>query len=225
MGSKISETNGGTPVAPASGDLFAAARGSGNVPIDYDELVDAIIGKIYPVGSLYTSTLSTNPATLLGFGTWEAFGEGRVWVGRDAMDTDFDTAEETGGSKTSAALLAHTHSVTDAGHNHTQDSHNHTQDAHTHTVTDPGHVHAISTGTTDGAVGRVDSSSSAQAATFNTNSATTGITNQNATATNQSATATNQAATTGVTVDSAGSGSSFSILPPYIVVYAWKRAA
>ena len=35
----------------------------------------------------------------MGFGTW-AFGAGKVPVGIDSSDTDFDTAEETGGAKT-----------------------------------------------------------------------------------------------------------------------------
>ena len=64
---------------------------------------------VYPIGSIYiNATNSTNPATLLGFGTWTAFGAGKVMVGLDSGDTDFDTAEETGGSKTSA-LPDHTH--------------------------------------------------------------------------------------------------------------------
>ena len=55
----------------------------------------------YPVGSIYMNASdSTNPSTLLGFGTWVAFGAGRVPVGIDSSDTDFDTAEETGGAKT-----------------------------------------------------------------------------------------------------------------------------
>ena len=55
----------------------------------------------YPVGSIYmNATVATNPGTLLGFGTWTAFGAGKVPVGIDASDTDFDTAEETGGAKT-----------------------------------------------------------------------------------------------------------------------------
>ena len=55
----------------------------------------------YPVGSIYMNASdSTNPSTLLGFGTWVAFGAGRVPVGIDSGDTDFDTAEETGGAKT-----------------------------------------------------------------------------------------------------------------------------
>lgn len=68
-----------------------------------------IFEKIYPVGSIYiNAAVSTNPATLLGFGTWAAFGAGKVPVGIDSSDTDFDTAEETGGSKTST-LPNHTH--------------------------------------------------------------------------------------------------------------------
>lgn len=66
--------------------------------IVWSELLD----KIYPVGSIFMSaTLSTASAvaTALG-GTWVAWGAGRVPVGVDAGDGDFDTAEETGGEKT-----------------------------------------------------------------------------------------------------------------------------
>ncbi len=59
----------------------------------------AAVELIYPVGSLYTSALATNPGTILGFGTWVVFGAGRVMVGIDSGDTDFDVGEETGGSK------------------------------------------------------------------------------------------------------------------------------
>ena len=72
--------------------------------------------QVYPVGSIYiNASVSTNPGTLLGFGTWTAFGEGRVPVGINSSDSDFDTAEETGGSKThtltTAELPSHTHQV------------------------------------------------------------------------------------------------------------------
>lgn len=73
----------------------------------------AIIQAIYPVGSLYVSTLTTNPATLLGFGTWVEFGVGKVIVGQDASDASFNTIEETGGSK-DIATSTHTHTVTAA---------------------------------------------------------------------------------------------------------------
>ena len=72
---------------------------------------------VYPVGSIYTSVVATNPATLLGVGTWAAFGAGKVMVGIDSGDTDFDTVEETGGAKTDSHTLttseipSHTHTT------------------------------------------------------------------------------------------------------------------
>ena len=76
----------------------------------------ATLQAVYPVGSIYiNAAVSTNPATLLGFGTWAAFGAGRVMVGIDSTDTDFDTAQETGGSKThtltTSELPSHTHTL------------------------------------------------------------------------------------------------------------------
>lgn len=78
-----------------------------------------VMALAYPVGSIYiNATDDTNPATLLGFGTWSAFGAGRVMVGFDSGDTDFDAAEETGGAKTHTLttdeMPAHTHSITTA---------------------------------------------------------------------------------------------------------------
>ncbi len=74
---------------------------------------------VYPVGSIYTSVVATNPATLLGVGTWAAFGAGKVPVGIDSSDTDFDTVEETGGAKTHtlsiAEMPAHGHSQNSSG--------------------------------------------------------------------------------------------------------------
>jgi len=58
----------------------------------------------YPVGCVYTSVVSTNPSSLFG-GTWVAFGAGRVLVGRDSSDSDFNTSQETGGSKTDSHAL------------------------------------------------------------------------------------------------------------------------
>jgi microcystin-dependent protein len=65
-----------------------------------DESIHFTLSTVYPVGCIYTSTVATNPATLFGFGTWTAFGAGRVLVGFDSTQTEFDTAEETGGEKT-----------------------------------------------------------------------------------------------------------------------------
>ena len=69
---------------------------------------------VYPVGSIYiNAAVTTNPATLLGFGTWVAFGSGRMIVGYNAADSDFDALQETGGAKTHtltiSELPSHTH--------------------------------------------------------------------------------------------------------------------
>ena len=63
---------------------------------------------IYPVGSYYeTSDTSFNPNTAWG-GTWLEDTKGRVTVALDSEDTDFDTINETGGSK---YLQEHTHQM------------------------------------------------------------------------------------------------------------------
>jgi len=76
-----------------------------------------VLSAVYPVGSIYiNASVNTNPFTLLGFGTWEAFGTGRVIVGLDAGQTEFDTLGETGGAKTHTLttdeIPSHDHSVT-----------------------------------------------------------------------------------------------------------------
>lgn len=88
-------------------------------PIDWSN----ILSHFYPVGSIYMSaTLSTAAAVseALG-GTWVAWGAGRVPVGVDTSDADFDTAEETGGEKkhalTTQEMPPHSHATksVDAG--------------------------------------------------------------------------------------------------------------
>jgi hypothetical protein len=74
----------------------------------------------WPVGAVFIGVVATNPALLLGYGTWAAFGAGRVLVGLDSGDTDFDTAEETGGAKTKAISAHAGTAVADhANHTHT----------------------------------------------------------------------------------------------------------
>jgi hypothetical protein len=112
----------GTPTAPT------AAAGTSTTQLATTAFVAAALSAVYPVGSIYVNAaVSTNPTTLLGFGTWEAFGAGRVMVGFNASDALFDTLEETGGSK-DAIAVSHTHTASS-----------------TSTVTDPGHQHGYDT--------------------------------------------------------------------------------
>ena len=53
----------------------------------------------YPIGSIYISTSSINPANYFG-GTWESFGAGRCLVGVDTSQSEFNSVQKTGGSKT-----------------------------------------------------------------------------------------------------------------------------
>lgn len=77
-----------------------------------DYIQDKTLERAYPVNSIYISAVSTNPATLFGFGTWVAYGEGRVIVGKAASGT-FATAGATGGEEThtltTTEMPAHTH--------------------------------------------------------------------------------------------------------------------
>jgi hypothetical protein len=111
-----SPTFTGTPAGPT------ATAGTSTTQLATTAFVTAALSAAYPVGSIYiNATSSSNPSTLLGFGTWTAFGAGRVMVGLDAGNAAFDTAEETGGSA-DAIVVSHTHTatstVTDAGHSH-----------------------------------------------------------------------------------------------------------
>ena len=108
----------GTPAAPT------ASFGTSSTQLATTAFVQAGLAASYPVGSIYmNAAVATNPATLLGFGTWAAFGAGKVPVGLNASDSDFDTVEETGGTKDSI-IPAHTHTAsssstsTDSGHTH-----------------------------------------------------------------------------------------------------------
>jgi len=116
-------------------------------------------GEAFPVGSVFIAVVSTDPATLLGYGTWSAFAAGRMLVGFDAADTDFDTVEKTGGAKSSSAVVNHTHGVT---------------------VTDPGHAHVqgVNSATTGGLAGYTpDTSTNTRVNSgYSTSTATTGIT-------------------------------------------------
>ena len=120
--SSKSDLNGptftGTPAAPT------ASFGTSSTQLATTAFVQAGLAASYPVGSIYmNAAVATNPATLLGFGTWAAFGAGKVPVGLNASDSDFDTVEETGGTKDSI-IPAHTHTAsssstsTDSGHTH-----------------------------------------------------------------------------------------------------------
>lgn len=104
----------GTHIKTINGNSIV---GSGNLVIQGG-------GEAFPVGSVFISVVSTNPNTLLGYGTWEAFGAGKVLIGFNSGDADFDAGEKTGGSKTVTIAAANlpqlSVAITDPGHTHVQ---------------------------------------------------------------------------------------------------------
>lgn len=60
--------------------------------------LSTLLSLVFPIGSTYVTQTNTNPSTILGFGTWERL-KGKVVVGLDENDTDFNQINKTGGSK------------------------------------------------------------------------------------------------------------------------------
>ena len=113
-----------TPVlgTPASGTLDNCTSntetfGTSNTQLATTAFVQAALQALHPVGSIYTSTSATNPGTSFGFGTWVAFGAGRVMIG----DGGGYAAGAIGGSA-DAVVVSHNHTFTGnalAPHAHT----------------------------------------------------------------------------------------------------------
>ena len=107
----------GIPLAPT------ASTGNSTTQIATTAFVQAAATALasYPVGSIYISTVATNPNTLFGFGTWVAFGAGRVVLGSGGSYG----AGTTGGSA-DAIIPSHIHGATstvnDPTHNHGSNS-------------------------------------------------------------------------------------------------------
>lgn len=198
----ISPSMSGTPTAPT------AAYGTNTTQLSTTAFVQAALQALYPIGSIYSSTVSTNPGTLFGFGTWVAYAAGRVMIGNGGGFT----AGSTGGSA-DAIAVAHTHtfSATSSGQSQTH--------SHSISISDPGHSHStfvqtVIAGTSSGP----DANWWRKDAT-NTGSSTTGI---SASAGNASVDHTHSVSGT---TDSTGSSGTNANLQPYVVVYIWNRTA
>lgn len=76
---------------------------------------NAFYSMLYPVGSIYMSVNPTNPSKFFPRTSWVEWGKGRVPVGVDTSQTEFNKAEKTGGSKavtlTVDQIPSHTHKV------------------------------------------------------------------------------------------------------------------
>lgn len=156
---------------------------------------EKIIDAIYPIGSIYMSVNNVNPSKLFG-GTWEAWGSGRVPVGVNTSDSDFNSVEKTGGEKT------HTLSVNEIpSHSHSVSGSTNTTGAHTH-----------GTGSNNFWIG-----SDANNIASGTSTGRTTISN--------TASAGAHSHTVSGTAAAIGGGGAHNNLQPYITCYMWKRTA
>ena len=180
-----------------------------------------ILNFLYPVGCIYMTTKPTNPGSLFG-GTWTAWGSGRVPVGVNTSDTNFNTVEKTGGASTVALSVSNMPS-----HYHTVNSHNHSipklsgtaasNGAHTHNVTFKYNSDAPTTGNS----ARMTSGGSKTTAL---NSDVSDIKSAGA-HTHSISTNTGTTGNSSPNTNSQGSGSAHNNLQPYITCYMWKRTA
>ena len=151
-----SPTFTGTPTLPTGTIGVTQSAANSSTALATTAFVQAALSALYPVGAIYiNATSSTNPATSLGFGTWTAFGAGRVMVGFDSGNALFDVAEETGGAA-DAIVPRHTHTATT-------------------TVTDPTHNHTYSAQASGTLINNINGTNSG-GVTTNTSSVSTGIT-------------------------------------------------
>lgn len=187
----------GTPTAPT------ASSGTNTTQIASTAFVQAALAAVYPVGSVYINATSTNnPNTLLGFGTWIEFGSGKVVVGQDTGDSDFDSLEETGGSKT------HNHGGSTGGHSLTEAQ----MPKHYHEYVAPGSITSPQGGTSGYGIygGGTPDDGALRTGTWSVGGG----------------------ASSGSTSTGTGNGNSHSHsinsqdnMQPYIVVKMWKRTA
>lgn len=154
--------------------------------------------KQMPVGSIHISTVATNPSdpAQLGYGTWVAWGTGRVPVGFDSTQTEFNASEKTGGEKahtlTTSEMPAHSHT----GSTDTQGNHTHGNSQDVVVTSGAGNSRAANSGSGQQfawSTGNVTGAAGAHSHSFTTNNA--------------------------------GSGAAHNVLQPFITVYMWKRTA
>ena len=199
-------------VAPINTGLDDIYRKNETYPKSQTLKNSGLLDLIYPVGAIYMSTSGTNPSNLFG-GTWVAWGSGRVPVGVNGNDGNFNSVEKTRGQSTvtiaSNNLPAHNHGVNDPGHQHTLDI----------------GAYRIPTAAQD--IGEVQSSSSSGSYS---SPSVSGSTTTHAWTQFSGTSLTPASSLTGLSIQNAygnsgGGADAITNLQPYITCYMWKRTA
>ena len=195
-------------------DTMALEKSIGKKLVDYDS-IDALVAALmgyynpliegisetfknfcpFPVNSLYLSLGNENPSSLWLGTTWVK-QEGRFLLG----SSNSYSLGSTGGASTVKLAIAnlprHTHPATTAAHTHTQ----------------PTHRHAIKDTSSEG---------STEELFFYGNKGSGNVNYSNYTS--SAGGETTGSASPVTSIGATGSGTAFSIMPPYLVVNIWKR--
>ena len=153
--------------------------------------------KVYPVGSIYMSTVSTNPATLFGFGTWEAMPAGRVLLaqGKSSWGTTYN-AGSTGGEATHQLTVGEM----------------------------PTHSHTGNINTTNLSGTFISKSMERDSSGIVSNISTNKVGNSSGGSGNTGTEYTiNASHTHTIVINNTGSNQAHNNIQPYIAVYIWKR--
>ena len=183
-----------------------------------DTAIKAFAKLIYPVGTIYFSTVATSPATLFG-GTWERISGRFLWCGDDS---EASTAK-TGGAATVTLSQAQMPNHTHTGSTKVAGNHNHTKGsmriwgstfANSEFFQGGGNGCLRTVGWTGSRNRDGDYDHRVSAIELDTNYG--GWTGATASAGDH---------VHDVTVNTTGGGQEHENMPPYLAVYAWKRTA
>ena len=252
-----------TGVEPAEGEYWHALSNF----YTSNSLVNDLLNRVYPVGSIYMSAVNVSPAAFLG-GTWQAIEQGRMLMAAGSSWQAGTTGGAVYHTLTVQEMPAHDHSATEtAAGGHTHGASTGSAGAHSHsgsTNNAGGHAHTRGSmnitgyidmarrggATRDEAGGAMYYGSSfdvqikigqsdnwGSRIEFDASRSWTGWTSTNGNHSHSLSTdsagahahsvaiAAAGAHTHAITIGRTGSGAAFSILPPYIAVYMWRRTA
>lgn len=88
--------------------------GENQFPYTHFQAIEGLVDFCFPVGSVIDNQLEDfDPNETYPGSTWERYAQGKIPIGVDENDSDFDTAGKTGGTKseslTAAQLASHGH--------------------------------------------------------------------------------------------------------------------